>query len=163
MILVKIINAIHTYQTKIWYSLIFKRRIVFGKRIHFRRAFNLTNTGKVIIGDNCFFNNYCSINCRKYIKIGTNTIFGENVKIYDHNHKFSDKSKKIKDQGYSEASVIIGDDCWIGSNVTILKGVVIGNRCVIGAGVTLKHSISDQSIVSMNENNININKIKFDN
>jgi acetyltransferase-like isoleucine patch superfamily enzyme len=29
--------------------------------------------------------------------------------------------------------VKIGDDCWIGGNVTVLGGVTIGDGCVIGA------------------------------
>ena len=37
-----------------------------------------------------------------FIEIGEGTIFGENVKIYDHNHKFADLKRSIKEQGFSE-------------------------------------------------------------
>ena len=37
-------------------------------------------------------------------------------------------------QGYSKGPIKIGSDCWIGSNVTILKGVNIGDNVIIGAG-----------------------------
>ena len=39
----------------------------------------------VKIGDNVFFNNGTSIAAKEKIEIGDNCIFGENVKIYDHN------------------------------------------------------------------------------
>ena len=59
-----------------------------------------------------FFYNFCSINAREYIKIDDRTIFGENIKIYDHNHKFSKLGIDIKKQGYSSKKVIIGEHCW---------------------------------------------------
>lgn len=49
----------------------------------------------VKIGDNVFFNNGTSIAAKEKIEIGDNCIFGENVKIYDHNHVFKDLQKPI--------------------------------------------------------------------
>lgn len=40
--------------------------------------------------------------------LGDGTIFGETMRIYDHNHRFADPTTPIKDQGYSEA-VSIGN------------------------------------------------------
>ena len=71
---------------------------------------------------------------------------GENVKIYDHNHRFN-QHIEIKQQGFSNGSVIIGRHCWIGSNVTILKNTVIGDNCVIGAGVVVSGTIPTNSVV----------------
>jgi len=31
---------------------------------------------------------------------------------------------------------MIGENCWVGSKVTVLGGVTIGNNCVIAAVVT---------------------------
>ena len=44
---------------------------------------------------------------------------------------------------------MIGKHCWIGSNVTIIKGASIGDNCVIGAGslVTGGTVIPDGSVV----------------
>ena len=48
--------------------------------------------------------------------------------------------------------VVIGDDVFIGSRVTILKGVHIGRGCVISAGtvVTPNFQAPDMSIVAGN-------------
>ena len=103
----------------------------------------------MIIGANCFFNNSCSLNCLSRVEIGENSIFGEGVKIYDHNHKhnFHDGRLKIERNEFSIGKVTIGKDCWIGSNVTILKGVTIGDNCIVGANTLIYKSIPPNSIV----------------
>lgn len=40
----------------------------------------------------------------------------------------------------------IGDDCWIGGNVTIMPGVTIGKGCTIGAGSVVTKDIPDFSV-----------------
>lgn len=94
-----------------------------------------------------FFNHHCSLTSLKNIYIGDDCIFGENVKIYDHNHNIDKKSIIFRKQGYNIASVIIGNNCWIGSNVTILPGVCIGNNVVIGAGSIITKNISDNTML----------------
>ena len=42
--------------------------------------------------------------------------------------------------------ITIGDDVWIGGNVTILPGVTIGHRCTIGAGSVVTKDIPADSI-----------------
>lgn len=42
--------------------------------------------------------------------------------------------------------VTIGDDCWIGGNVTILPGVNIGEGCTIGAGSVVTRDIPPFSV-----------------
>ncbi|SMC40758.1 acyltransferase [Moheibacter sediminis] len=115
--------------------------------------FLVWNEAELIISKNVFFNNSCSINCLEKIEIGEDTLFGENVKLYDHNHLIS-KTEKIsisKDQ-FSTAPIKIGKNCWIASNVTILKGVTIGNNVVIGAGCLIHKSIPSNTIVKNIQN-----------
>lgn len=118
------------------------------EKFHFRKGFSvfIENGALVSIGENVFFNNYCSITARQKVVIGNNCIFGENVKIYDHNHKYKG-ADLIRLQGFSEEEIIVGEDCWIGSNVTILKGVKIGRHSVIGAGVIVYKNIPENSVV----------------
>lgn len=135
-------------------KMIYRKRFFYGKQFYFRKRFNLLieKGGIVQIGDRVFFNNDCSINCVEAIKIGSYTIFGENVKIFDHNHIFNKKEIPVSSQGLSHETVSIGRNCWIGSNVTILKGANIGNNCVIGAGCVISKNIPDQTIVRLNTN-----------
>ena len=101
----------------------------------------------VKIGKNVFFNNGCSVAAMDRVEIGNDCLFGENVKIYDHNHRFNMKDIPVKKQGYTSNRIIIGNNNWIGSNVVILKGVKIGENCVVGAGCVVDTDIEDNCIV----------------
>ena len=72
--------------------------------------------------------------------------FGENVKIYDHNHIFKDKNVPIKNQGFKMSEIIIDDDCWVGTNTVILKNVYIGKHVVMSAGEVIRKNIFDNSV-----------------
>ena len=83
------------------------------------------------------------------ITIGKNTQLGGGVKIYSSNFhslnyidrqdpRFADINNCVT------APVVVGDDCFIGAGVIILKGVTIGDRTIIGAGsVVVKPIPSD--------------------
>ncbi|WP_225432900.1 MULTISPECIES: glycosyltransferase [Bifidobacterium] len=151
MILIKAWYRFTGLMLKALYRVVYGRHMRWGKAFHMRRGFQATveNGGEIVIGDNVFFNNGCGLHARKRIEIGSETIFGENVHVYDHNHRFADPTVAIKEQGYSEAPVTIGRHCWIGSNVTILKGSTIGDNTVIGAGCVISGDIPADSVVRM--------------
>jgi maltose O-acetyltransferase len=47
----------------------------------------------------------------------------------------------------AQASEIrIGNDVWLGANVTVLPGVTIGNNVVVGAGAVVSKDIPDNSL-----------------
>lgn len=105
--------------------------------------------GSLIIGENVFFNNYCSVNCCGKIEIGDNCLFGEGVKIYDHNHNYKDNSL-IKDSPLRIKNITIGNNCWFGSNSVILAGVEVGDNCVIGANSVVYKSLPSNTIYLSN-------------
>ncbi len=106
----------------------------------------------LIIRQGVFFNNYCSVNCLGNIEIGENTLFGEGVKLYDHNHlrSYEDGILKIDRYAFDIGRIKIGKNCWIGSNVTILKDVEIGDNVIIGANNLLFKNIPANTIVRAN-------------
>lgn len=118
-----------------------------GNQVDMRNFINIT-TGKnaeINIGNKVFLNNYCSINCLERIDIGENTLFGENVKLYDHNHKYNDD--QVFHHKFTTAPISIGKNCWLGSNVVLLKGVSIGDNVIIGAGCVIHKDIPSHSII----------------
>lgn len=114
--------------------------LTFMGSVHARKyAFFNIQGGKVKVGDNVFFNRSLSLNSRSEITIGDGCMFGENVKIYDHDHEFS--TRGVSRNTFRVSSVNIGKNSWIGSNVIILKGVTIGQNCVVGAGSVVTKDI----------------------
>ena len=122
-----------------------------GTRVIFKKYCGIIvcNGAKLVIKENVFFNKFCSINCLGNITIGSNTIFGEGVKLYDHNHSYQYKENQLEiaRNDYSIGSINIGNNCWIGSNVTILKNVVIGDNVIIGADCLIYKSIPANTVV----------------
>lgn len=108
------------------------------------------------IKDKVFLNNQCSITCVEKISIGENTLFGENVKLYDHNHfyKRTENNLQISHSEFTTAPISIGKNCWLGSNVVVLKGVEIGDNCIIGAGCVIHKNVPANSTVINNQEQI---------
>ncbi|MDY4077780.1 MAG: acyltransferase [Clostridium sp.] len=154
MIILKAIFHLIAIIKKVFYKIIFRGKVKFGKGFTFRKGFSISieGQGKIQVGKDVFFNNYCSLNSLDSITIGDDCIFGSNIQIYDHNHRFKDKEKGIMEQGYTKAPIKIGTNCWIGSNVTILKGVTIGDNVIIGAGCVIDKDIPNNVIVRQNGN-----------
>jgi serine O-acetyltransferase len=48
----------------------------------------------------------------------------------------------------NNGDIIIGDDCYIGSGVTILGPITIGNNVTIGAGAVVNQDVPDNAIVA---------------
>jgi acetyltransferase-like isoleucine patch superfamily enzyme len=128
--------------------------VYIDRNCRIRNNFNVTigNNGVLSVGENCFFNNNCSINCLGKIEIGNNNQFGESVLFYDHNHQYLHKNKLISEQGFNIGSIKIGNNCWIGSNVVILQNVIIGDNVVIGAGCVIYKSIASNTKVINQQN-----------
>ena len=86
------------------------------------------------------------ISCHEKIIIGNGCQFGPNVKIFDNNHCFNAEQGVLST--YKSTPITIGENCWIGTNVVILKGTYIGKHTVIGAGCIVSGTIPECSIVT---------------
>ena len=144
----KAFKGVRTCSKLAYYKLKYGSRLKVGKGVHFRKGFiiNISKNGKLTIGDGTWFNNYCSINCHEKITIGKNNLFGEGVRIYDHNHVFNDKSVNMK-KSYRSRSIVIGDRNWFGSNVVILSKAKIGDNNVFGANMVINSKFESDNIV----------------
>lgn len=83
------------------------------------------------IGSDCYFSNSISIVCCRSIEIGDHFLCGDRVTIVDCDFHGIAPGRQMTDENF--ASVKIGNNVWLGSEVTILKGVTIGDNAVIGA------------------------------
>lgn len=123
--------------------------IEIGQNVSINRNVHLTATanGKLMIGNNVSFNRNDIVICRGEITIGNHVAFGPNVVLYDHDHIFNIEG--FDSDNYKVGSIKIGNDCWVASNVIILRNTTIGDGCVIGAGCVVQGVIPPHSIVKM--------------
>lgn len=88
------------------------------------------------------------------VHIGNKVNLAQNITISGLNHKFTDITKPISEQGVSTSPVIINDDVWIGANSVILSGVKIGKHCVVGAGSIVTMDIPEYCVAIGNPGRI---------
>jgi acetyltransferase-like isoleucine patch superfamily enzyme len=76
-----------------------------------------------------YINRYAKIRCYSSITIGYDVAISENVSIWDSDaHAIKGKEHLMTQP------IVIGNHVWIGTNVTILKGVTIGDNAIIASG-----------------------------
>jgi acetyltransferase-like isoleucine patch superfamily enzyme len=103
------------------------------------------SNAEITIGNNCRING-AYIHAQKSIIIGENCVIASGVNILDSNgHAVNSMNRTI---GRDEpGTIIIGNNVWIGLNVTILKNTYIGDNCVISAGSVVHGKFESNSII----------------
>ncbi|MCI1983151.1 MAG: sugar O-acetyltransferase [Bifidobacteriaceae bacterium] len=115
-----------------------------GEGIDFRPPINLDYGLGLTIGDHTFINKDFLIVGGGYITIGANCLIGPRCSIYTPNHAFAIKPRL---EGWEHTTpVTIGNNVWLGGNVTVLPGAVIGDNCIIGAGSVVTGEIPANKI-----------------
>lgn len=96
----------------------------------------------ISIGEGSYLNFNCNFVDDGKITIGKKVMFGPAVTIATVGHPIH---PDMREYMYTDP-VTIGDNCWIGGNVTICPGVTIGKNSVIGAGSVVIHDIPENSV-----------------
>lgn len=134
------------------------KNTVIGSGVNIKAGFK----GEISIGKDSLVDDYSFIAAHKSIAIGNRTLISGSCYIVDFNHKYPLSEHDVLDENaYSEKSVKIGSNVWIGAHVVILPGVSIGDGAVIGAGSIATKSIPAYSVAVGNPAKIirrNINK-----
>lgn len=100
------------------------------------------------IGDGTFVNRNAFFMDEALITIGKNCFIGPNVGLYTANHPLIAEERNT---GIETALPIsIGDNVWLGGNVSVVPGVVIGERSVIGAGSVVTKNIPANVVAAGN-------------
>jgi acetyltransferase-like isoleucine patch superfamily enzyme len=101
------------------------------------------NGSRLIVGDGCGFSGTV-IGCFDEIILGNNVRCGANTLITDSDWHLNDP------RAGKPSPVNIGNNVWLGVNVTVLKGVSIGENTVIGANSLVVKNIPANVIAAGN-------------
>jgi acetyltransferase-like isoleucine patch superfamily enzyme len=124
-------------------------RMVLGRFVHVGDGSAIRcHEGNLRIGDKCVFGRDATINGYLDIEIGPTVLVADGLNVYDFDHKFDSLEKPIKDQGIAKTPVRIGPNVWIGTRVTILRGVRIGHDCVIAAHAVVTKDLPPYSVAA---------------
>lgn len=135
--------------------------LVLGKNVQISSGcdIHLDNNATIDIGQRTYFNKRCILSSHNKISIGSNCLFGPDVKIYDNNHVY-EYGKGVVPGQHKSFPITIGNNCWIAANVVILKGSTIGDNCIIGTGCIIKGNIPSNSITTLKQTLSNTNLIE---
>ena len=98
------------------------------------------------IGENFYSNHNLVILDPAKVTFGNNVYIGPNCGFYTAEHPID---KLTRNSGLEYAKPIyVGNDVWIGGNVSVLPGVKIGNNVVIAAGSVVTKDIPDNSLAA---------------
>ena len=113
--------------------------------------FKIVGAASIEIGDDV------GISCASFvantrIEIGNRVLIGAGVKMYDTDFHSLNMNERINKQNESVVSkeITIGNDCFIGAGVTILKGVHVGDNVVIGANSLVTKDLPSNGIYAGN-------------
>ncbi len=122
-----------------------RRGLVMGPRSRLGRFGIITTTSHlslygvgVSIGDGSGIGDFFHIGASGGVTIGKDVIVGPYLTVHSQDHIFSDPDVPIRKQGTKQHEVVVADDCWIGSRVTLLAGTRIGPGTVIASGSVVK-------------------------
>lgn len=122
-------------------SFVCGRKVLLGKNVSLR-----SSDGALLeIEDNVGIGNNSQIVCHKHIKIGKGTSIAPGVMLFDHNHLF-DKDYGLNQRKFDDGEIVIGEHCWLGAGVIVVKDVTIGNNAIIGAGSVVVKDIPENCV-----------------
>jgi maltose O-acetyltransferase len=138
-----------------------KGKISFGKNVqigvvsapnfysHYTYLEAREECSEIIFGDNVAVNNAFSVECSSKVIIENDVLIGVNCSIIDNDgHDLSIDKRNIESP--KTAPVHIHQNVFLGSNVSILKGVTIGKNSIIGNGSIVTKNIPENVMAAGN-------------
>lgn len=104
--------------------------------------------GNIYMHENSEIERCCFLLAKDRIEIGENSTLAYGVSIITGADPNGPKNKLSKLYPPLKAPVVIGNDCWIGANATILPGVTIGDCVLVAAGSVVNKDIPSNVLVA---------------
>ncbi|KAL8704893.1 MAG: hypothetical protein Q9201_001961 [Fulgogasparrea decipioides] len=118
--------------------------VVVEAPFHCDYGYNINIGNDVLIGADCRISDTCSVT------IGDRCIFSPNVKLVCATYPIDPRRRQGSSGQALGRNIVIEEDCWIGSNVTILAGVRVGKSSTVGAGSLLHQDVPRFTVVAGN-------------
>lgn len=126
----------------------FPKNIYLGKDVVAKEGVKICScnqNAQVHIGDRTTLGYNTMLFASSNITIGNDCLIAPFVYIVDSDHQMR-KGQRINEQPNVVEPISIGNDVWIASNVTILRGVAIGDGAVIAANSVVNTDVSPYDI-----------------
>jgi acetyltransferase-like isoleucine patch superfamily enzyme len=137
-------------------------RVRIGNRVVCRGIIRRESFGDGLleIEDDVYIGDDCILSCASRIVIGTATLLGHGVQIFDNNSHPLEADERAADwdairrggrrRDIAAEPVMIGKRAWIGFGSIVLKGVTIGDEAIVGAGSVVTRDVPNRAVVAGN-------------
>lgn len=117
---------------------------LFGKGKNITIYNTCSIAGNVEVGENTWIGPYSAIDGGGGVTIGSNCSISSGVQIVSHDSvKWALSGGRVP---HEYAPIRIGNNCFIGTNAMVTKGVHIGDHCLIGAGAIVTRDLPSHTI-----------------
>lgn len=119
-----------------------------GEKIHVEPGLRVDYGENITVG-NYFYANFDTVMLDVCpIMIGKNAMLGPRVSLVTPEHPLHPQERNSGIE--FGRPITIGDNCWIGSDATIIGGVTLGDNVVVGAGSVVTKSFGDNVVIAGN-------------
>ena len=122
-----------------------------GKNVSIGRRFEVAGAENITMGHDVYLGSGAILlTTRAKIIMGDYVMSGPNLTIVTGDHRADVLDRPMmsltEEEKLSEndQDVVVGSDVWIGSGVTLLKGVHVADHCVIAAGAVVTKDIGPE-------------------
>lgn len=122
--------------------------IEFNGYCHLGSGTKISNTGKLVFGNNFNITANSSIVCHDNIEFGEDVLCSWNCMIIDTDFHYIDNNVNCK-------PIFVGDNVWICQNVTLLKGANIPSGCVCAANSMVNKEIQNSNSLIVCDSKVN--------
>jgi len=143
-----LVSLIYSFAYYIHEHVVWRANIHAEKDVRIHATASIRNAQNVYVGKNSHINHLCCVWADENSKIvlGDNLLMGPGVGIFSSNHSVI-KGQPMTFQERKEASIVIGDDVWLGAHSVITAGTHIANGVIVAAGAIVTRSITQEGVI----------------
>lgn len=143
-----LVSLIYSFAYYIHEHVVWRANIHAGRDVRIHATASIRNAQNVYVGKNSHINHLCCVWAGENSKIvlGDNLLMGPGVSIFSSNHSMI-KGRPMTFQERKEASIVIGDDVWLGAHSIITAGTHIANGVIVAAGAVVTRNITQEGVI----------------
>lgn len=143
-----IVSLIYSFAYFVHEHVLWRAKIHAASDARIHATASIRNAQNVYVGRNSHINHQCCVWAGEHseIVLGDNLLMGPGVCLFSTNHSMM-MDEPMTFQERREASIVIGDDVWLGAHSIITAGTHIADGVVVAAGAIVTRSITEEGVI----------------